>query len=197
MTKIAIVIGSSGGIGSAVCSALQPYYKIVPVDRNAVNFDDCNFYEKISELCIKFDPDLIVNCVGHFGDNSETHYKTMDINVGSNWAVIKHYSTNNPNKQVRFIMIGSSAYREGRRKYMMYSASKAALYNLWLSASEFFNQTNFSIALINPVKTKTKMMDPASTTYIMPEDVADLVLAKAAGSENECVDMSYKELHDA
>lgn len=196
MTKVAIVIGSSGGIGSAVCSALQSEYTVVEINRNKIDFSDETYYDKISKELINHDPDLIVNCAGHFGDNTETHQLTMNLNFGSNWSIIRHYIANKPNKPVRFIMIGSSAYREGRKLYMLYAASKAALYNLWLSARELFENTNLSIVLINPVKTKTRMMNPNSTTYIMPEDVAELVLATSRGSENECIDMSYKELHN-
>jgi short-subunit dehydrogenase len=94
-------------------------------------------------------------------------------------------------------MIGSSAYREGRKMYMMYAASKAALYNLWLSACEYFDNSNLSIVLINPVKTKTKMMNPTATRYIMPEDVASSVLEHSFGNDNKCIDMSYyKELRN-
>jgi short-subunit dehydrogenase len=196
MTKIALVIGSSGGIGSAVCQSLQSKYTVISIDRNKIDFSQDNYYDKISKELINHNPDLIVNCAGHFGDNTETHHKTMDLNFGSNWAILKHYIANKPNKNIRFIMIGSSAYREGRRSYMLYAASKAALYNLWLSVKEYFENTNLSVVLINPVKTKTRMMNPASTTYIMPEDVADLILSTSLGSEHECIDMSYKELHN-
>ena len=196
MTKIAIVIGSSGGIGSAVCSALQFEYTVIGIDRNKIDFSNETYYDKISRELINYNPDLIVNCAGHFGDNTETHQLTMNANFGSNWSIIRHYIANKPNKHIRFIMIGSSAYREGRKLYMLYAASKAALYNLWLSAREYFENTNLSVVLINPVKTKTRMMNPASTTYIMPEDVAELVLATSRGNENECIDMSYKELHN-
>lgn len=197
MTKTAIVIGSTGGIGSAVCAALQSEYTVVELDRNKIDFNQFNCYDRLSEVIFELNPDVIVNCIGHFGDNTETHHLTMNVNFGSNWAIVKHYIQNNPNKPVKFVMIGSSAYREGRKLYMLYAASKAALYNLWLSASELFEGTGLSVILINPVKTKTKMMNPTSTTYIMPEDVANTVLASLLDGENKCIDMSYKELHNA
>lgn len=193
MIKKAIIFGSSGGIGSAVCSALKPEYDIIEVNRNIIDFSQENYYDKVTHELTTHAPDLIINCAGHFGDNSETHQTTMNLNFGSNWAIILHYINNKPNKPVRFIMIGSSAYKEGRKLYMLYAASKAALYNLWLSSREYFENTNLSVVLINPVKTKTRMMNPASTTYIMPEDVAKVILTSSYGSENECIDMSYKE----
>ena len=195
--KTAVVIGSTGGIGSAVSKILQPTYNVVNVNREQVDFNNIDVYNRINSVLIQYNPDLIVNCSGHFSDNSEEHYQTMDINVGSNWAIIKHYIDSQPNKKVKIIMIGSSAYREGRKLYMLYAASKAALYNLWLSASEYFENSNVSIALVNPVKTKTKMMDSTATRYIMPEDVARTILECSFGEENKCIDMSYhKELRN-
>jgi NAD(P)-dependent dehydrogenase (short-subunit alcohol dehydrogenase family) len=197
MTKIAVVIGSTGGIGAAVCQGLKEHYIVVHVDRTTIDFNKSDCYELLNSLLVSQNPDLIVNCSGHYTDNSEKHYDTMNVNLGSNWSIIKHYIENKPAKKIRLIMIGSSAYREGRKMYMMYAASKAALYNLWLSACEYFDNSNLSIVLINPVKTKTKMMNPTATRYIMPEDVASSVLEHSFGNDNKCIDMSYyKELRN-
>ena len=197
MTKIAVVIGSTGGIGAAVCQSLQEHYIVVHVDRTTIDFNKSDCYELLDSLLVSQNPDLIVNCSGHYVDNSEKHYDTMNVNLGSNWSIIKHYIENKPTKKIRLIMIGSSAYREGRKMYMMYAASKAALYNLWLSACEYFDNSNLSIVLINPVKTKTKMMNPTATRYIMPEDVASSILEHSFGNDNKCIDMSYyKELRN-
>jgi short-subunit dehydrogenase len=195
--KTAVVIGSTGGIGSAVSNILQSTYNVVNLNREQVDFNDVDVYNKINSILLQYNPDLVVNCIGHFSDNSEEHRQTMDINFGSNWAIIKHYIDNQPNKNVKIVMIGSSAYREGRKLYMLYAASKAALYNLWLSACEYFENSNISIVLVNPVKTKTKMMNPTATRYIMPEDVARTILECTFSKENKCIDMTYhKELRN-
>lgn len=192
MSKFAIVFGAGGGIGNATCAMLKTQnYQVLPITRKEIDLSDDISYNKIQELLGNAQPDLIVNCAGHFTGNIETHNTTIDVNFGSNWSIIKHYIDHLSTKPVKIIMIGSSAYREGRKNYMLYAASKAALYNLWLSSSEYFQGSNVSISLINPVKTKTKMMDAASTKFILPEDVAEKILAMSLTVLSECVDLGY------
>lgn len=191
MTKVAVVFGASGGIGNATCLALSAEYKVVAITREEIDLFDNLSYNQICAFLTAIQPDLVVNCAGHFADNTETHNATMDINVGSNWSIIKHYIDNPSSKPVKVILVGSSAYREGRKNYMLYAASKAALYNLWLSSAEYFQSSNVAVSLINPVKTKTKMMDPASTRFILPEDVAQKILAMSSTALSECIDLEY------
>jgi short-subunit dehydrogenase len=194
MNKIAIIFGATGGIGSAVCETLSSEYKIVEISRKEIDFNSEISYNQIQKLLIELNPDLIVNCVGHFtNNNNNTHNKIMNINFGSNWSIIKFFVENTSNKPIKIIMIGSSAHREGRKNYMLYAASKAALYNLWLSSSEYFMDSNVSISIINPVKTKTKMMDKSTTKFIMPEDVAKVILSIAKDIKSSCIDLEYPQ----
>jgi len=193
MTKVAVVLGASGGIGNATCDALSAEYQVLPITREEIDLANNLSYNKICAFLHDVQPDLIVNCAGHFADNTETHSATMDINFGSNWSIIKHYLTHPPTKPVKIIMVGSSAYREGRKKYMLYAASKAALYNLWLSSAEYFQSSNVTVSLINPVKTKTKMMVRTSTKFILPEDVAQKILAMSLTVLSECIDLEYSK----
>jgi short-subunit dehydrogenase len=91
-------------------------------------------------------------------------------------------------------MVGSSAYKSGRRLYILYAASKAALYNVWQGAKDYFAGTNISISLINPVRTRTPMIDMTTTAFCYePEDVAQEILRIASTSGNQLVDMKYPE----
>ena len=195
MTRIAVIFGARGGIGSAVREAfLADGYRVVPVNSLGVDFtqDDC--YQKVSDI-LTVSPDVIVNCVGHIDlTNQEMHNKTFDINVGSNWAILKHYITNSADKPVKIIMVGSSAYKSGRRSYILYSASKAALYNVWRGACDYFNGTNVSVALINPVRTRTPMIDMLTTAFCYePKDVATEILSMANTPGKQLVEMQYPE----
>jgi short-subunit dehydrogenase len=191
--KVACVFGSNGGIGSAVVDSSVKHYMVVHLDRVNVDFTKSNSDQSLKDLIVHIDPDLIVNCVGYLPKDSETHNQAMDINFGSNWSLIKYYMENPPSKPVKIIMVGSSAYKQGRRNYMLYAASKAALYSLWQSCNEYFENSDVSVSLINPVRTKTRMMDPSSTRYLLPEDVADRIVSMSLNPQSECVDLGYKE----
>jgi short-subunit dehydrogenase len=96
-------------------------------------------------------------------------------------------------------MLGSSCYDQGRQLYPLYSASKAALYNLWESARDALKGTNISIDLINPVRTLTKMatankaIDP-SLPYLRPEQVADAITNLVTNNlTSSCIDMTFED----
>jgi NAD(P)-dependent dehydrogenase (short-subunit alcohol dehydrogenase family) len=196
MPKQAVVFGARGGIGAAVRSALlDDGYTVVPVNSNSVDFSQPDSYKKASVI-LDWTPDVVINCVGHFDNtNQETHNKTFDINVGSNWAIIQHYINNPPTKPVKIVMVGSSSYRGGRKDYILYSASKSALYNVWQGACDYFSDGEMvAIGLINPVRTRTPMIDMNTTAFCYePKDVADLILKMASSDENQLVDMKYPE----
>lgn len=193
MTKKVLLIGGNGGIGVAVSAAFSDEYEVHIVTRKEIDFSERSAYTLLSKKIAELQPDIVLNCAGYFTDNSETHYTTMDVNFGANWAIVKHYIDNITEHDVKIVLVGSSAHREGRKKYMLYAASKAALYNLWLSAAEYFADSRISVSLVNPVKTKTKMLDKNATRYIMPEDVAQAILACAKDKNNTCIDLDYKE----
>jgi short-subunit dehydrogenase len=192
----AVVFGAHGGIGTATTDhLLAAGYTVVPVSRLLVDFAQDNSYNAVSELLTNHQPDVVVNCAGHFDNtNTEPHHMTFDINVGSNWAVIQHYMNNASKKPVHVIIVGSSAYSSGRKNYMLYSASKAAVYNLWQGACEYFLHSTVCVSLINPVRTRTAMIGTnIAGPCLEPTDVAEEILNIASTTKNQMVDMNYSK----
>ena len=195
MTKIAVIFGARGGIGSATREAfLTAGYRVVPINSSSVDFNSPDSYQQVATI-LSVNPDVVINCVGHFDNgNAETHNKTFDINVGSSWTIIKHYIDTPSAKPVKIIMVGSSAYRSGRKAYILYAASKAALYNVWQGACDYFSESKVAVGLINPVRTRTPMIDMTTTAFCYePKEVAEIIVKMASTDGNQLVDMKYPE----
>lgn len=196
MSKKAVVFGAHGGIGQATVEQfLRAGYVVIPIHNQLIDFTDPNSYAAVDTLLDSHEPDVVVNCVGHFDNgNTESHNKTFDINVGSNWAILQHYIENPSKKPVKIIMVGSSAYKSGRKAYILYAASKSALHNVWQGASDYFADSNVTVGLINPVRTRTPMIDMSTPAFCLePVDVALEILSMASTQSNQLVDMKYPE----
>lgn len=197
MPKRVVIFGANGGIGQAATEQfLKAGYIVVPVTRGMLDFTDPDSYIVVENLLENQEPDVIVNCVGYFDTtNQETHTRTFDINLGSNWAIIQHY-INNPNaKPVNIIMVGSSAYKSGKKNYMLYSASKAALHNLWQGAQEFFGGRGITVNIVHPVRTRTEMVAPfdSKLDYLDPKDVAQVIVELAQTTTSSSKELSFEE----
>ena len=201
---VALIFGHRGGIGLATTKVLIAQgYRIIPVDRTIIDFDKANADSQISSLLINGQPDVVVNAAGVFRNGwQQDHVETMNVNVGSNWSILRHYmNPSNQTKSARIIMIGSSSHSGGRSLYPLYSASKAAVYNLWQSASQVLADTNIVVDLVNPVRTLTRMstaggkkIDPA-LDYLKPEQVAERIMQLV--NENlpsRCIEMTYEDV---
>jgi NAD(P)-dependent dehydrogenase (short-subunit alcohol dehydrogenase family) len=189
-----VVFGGNGGIGGATCAAFAAAgYTVYPISSKQIDFEWIQSQVQVDDLLKQIMPDVVVNCVGHFDDtNKETHFKTMNINVGSNWSIIKHYIDNKSTKPVKIIMVGSSSYNSVRKSYILYAASKTALYNVWQGACEYFLGSNITLGLINPVRTRTPMIDMSTKAICLePEDVAQEILNMTSTEGNQLVDMKY------
>ena len=98
-------------------------------------------------------------------------------------------------------MIGSSSHSGGRPLYPLYSASKAAVYNLWQSASQVLADTDVAVDLVNPVRTLTRMstdggkkIDPA-LDYLKPEQVAQQIIQLCQdGLSSRCIEMTFEDV---
>ena len=201
---VALIFGHRGGIGSATKTAfLQAGYRIIPVDRTIIDFDKSESDTQIHSLLTNGQPDVIVNATGVFYNGWQQHHQeTMNVNVGSNWSILRHYmNPDNQTKPTRIIMVGSSSHSGGRKLYPLYSASKAAVYNLWQSTSQALEDTNIVIDLLNPVRTLTRMstaggkkIDPA-LDYLKPEHVAQQIIQLCQdGLSSRCVEMTYEDV---
>ena len=197
MSKRVVIFGASGGIGSATYEVFKNAgYLVTPIAGRQINFVYMASHSDVDDILEQVEPDIIINCVGHFDKtNKETHCNTFDVNVGSNWSIIRHYINKQvSDKPIKIIMVGSSAYKSGRKDYILYAASKAALYNVWQGACEYFKDSNITLGLINPVRTRTKMIDiKTSAICLEPEDVAQEILSMASTQSNQLVDMNYPE----
>lgn len=156
--KTALVIGSTGGIGSAIVDYLQDDYKLICPTKQELNLEGDN-QAAITEYLNNTNPDIIINAAGTFGNNDVMYDKIFDVNLRANWSMLWYYLNNKPQKAVKLIMIGSSAYVGGRKDYALYAASKAALHSMFESASELFAGSNLVIGLVHPRKVDTKMLD--------------------------------------
>ena len=200
---VALIFGHRGGIGSAAKSAfLKAGYRIIPVDRTIIDFDRPDADAQINSLLTNGQPDVIVNATGVFRNGwQQDHVETMNVNVGSNWSILRHYmNPSNQTKSTRIIMVGSSSHSGGRPLYPLYSASKAAVYNLWQSASQMLEDTDIVIDLLNPVRTLTRMstagkaIDP-NLDYLQPEQVAQQIIQLCQeGLASRCVDMTFEDV---
>ena len=198
MSKKVVLFGASGGIGSAIEKLLiLTDYEVISITRSQINFTEPLIENKISKLLTELDPDIIINSAGWFGNNTDPFEEIMSVNFGSNWSIIRHYMSLPPiTKPVRIIMIGSICYNEGKKKYMVYAASKAALYSLWQGAKNYFLDSLLYIDLINPQRTKTKMtqdrIDPL-LEYHNPNDVAEAILKLVRRTTGSiCIDTQFK-----
>lgn len=194
--KTALIIGANSDIAKSAMELLQDEYHIIAVDRKIVDLADPTSELRIHMALTMAEPDVVINCAGVFKENADADYDTtFDVNLKSNWSVIKHYIDTPPSKPVKFIMLGSSCYNHGRRNFILYAASKAALFNMWQGASEFVSE-NLKLGLINPVHVHTKMtafrVHPNPDICLEPIDVAIEIKNLCAMTESRYIDIDYK-----
>jgi short-subunit dehydrogenase len=200
--QVVLIFGDTGGIGSATRKMfLEHGFRIIPVNRGILDFNTPNADKEIRTLLAQAAPDVVVNCAGIFENGWDHSYtKTMNINFGSNWSIIRHYMdpTYQKNK-TRIILIGSSSYNGGRKLYPLYSASKAALFNLWQAAKDGLENTVVQVDLVNPVRTLTKMSAAGrdidgSLQYLQPEQVAEQICQLVKENQSSrCIDMTFED----
>jgi ribitol-5-phosphate 2-dehydrogenase (NADP+) / D-ribitol-5-phosphate cytidylyltransferase len=200
--RIALIFGDRGGIGNATRKYFYKHeFRIIPVNRDIIDFNSDTSDQEIQSLLTNSQPDVVVNCAGVFHNGwKHDHVETMNVNFGSNWSIIRHYlNPENQKKISRIILIGSSSYSSGRAKYPLYSASKAALFNLWQGAQDCLENSPITVDLLNPVRTLTKMssvgkeIDP-TLDYLTPEQVAEQIYKLVDENQpGRCIDMTFEE----
>jgi len=177
MSKI-LIFGASGGLGSCLVNHLNnSNKKVISISSNELDFNSEDAEKNISQLIEQNQPDIIINCAGILGNNSVDFNKIFNINLRSNWFISNYFINNQPfAKTVKIIFIGSSAYLKGKKDYILYASSKAALFNLFEGVSSFFENTNIIFGLVNPTRIDTKMIQHLGKNpnfeYLDPNDVA-------------------------
>ena len=203
MEKTVVIFGASGGIGGATAKLFADKgYHVIALNSEHLNFDSEQSHLDAAKLLNQAQADVVINCAGVFVNGYiNTHHVTMNVNFGSNWSIVSHYMTlEGLSKPTRIIMIGSSSYTGGRRLYPLYSASKAALYNLWESARDYFAGSAVIVDLVTPVRTRTKMATAgkaidSTLDYLEPEQVAEEIFQLVeSNSTSRCVDMTFKDV---
>jgi len=154
-----LIFGATGGIGREVAGILNRDYShnVIEYNRGDLDFQNTGERERVSNELDVHMPDYIINCSGVLGENDWSYEEVYNINFGSNWEIIKHY-LKNPAEKVNIMMMGSSAYTGGRKNYMLYSSSKAALHNLWEGASENFEGTGVNLGIFHCGPVATEMI---------------------------------------
>ena len=198
MKSVALVFGGAGGIGQAVCDQLcQAQYQVHACTRHDLDWCQDSARERVVDLLRAKQPRVIVNCAGVFrsGLDHDMH-ETFAVNFGSNWHIIRGVNDLYRHKVMDFVMVGSSSYQGGRAAYPLYSASKAAVYNLWQSAQALFQETEIRVSLLNPQRTRTQMnadhYNPM-LQYHEPHDVAREILTLVQAHASVCVDVQLEK----
>jgi len=147
----ALVFGARGGIGKELCRLLtEQGHEVIAIHNK-------NLKWTIPKLLSTHKPDWVFNCVGKLGNNASWFEEVFVPNVRTNWEMVRYY-LNHKDDKVQIVWVGSSAYSSGRKDYILYSSSKAALHNMWQGASENFENTNINIGLIHPTRVDTPMV---------------------------------------
>jgi short-subunit dehydrogenase len=156
-------------------------HNLIPISSSEVDFNSETSIDQIQKIIEINQPDVIINCAGVLGNNQDDFNKIFNINLRSNWIISKYFINNIPtSKQVKIIFIGSSAYKKGKKDYILYASSKAALFNLFEGVSALFENTEVIFGLVNPTRMDTKMIKELTKTpgleYLDPRDVAHTII---------------------
>jgi len=149
--KKILIIGSNSSLAKEVIKLIKfKDFELKKINKKQINFYNNYKPFKFYAILNKFEPDIILNFIGKFELNENADKEVLIVNVLPTWEIIKYFSKKRLKKETNLIVLGSSAYKSPRKKYMIYSASKIALYRLVKSAQEFFDGTKFKIKIFNP-----------------------------------------------
>lgn len=191
-----LILGGNSDISKAAATLLEKEFEIISLDRKKLDLNGENATDEIQGFLSRNNPDVILHCGGIFQFNDVAEFdSTFNVNLRSHWTVAKYYFDVKPTKLIRFISIGSSTYKQGRMRFILYASSRAALYSMWQGGIEFAPQ-NFKWGLINPVRVNTKHVIglPPKLGALEPVDVAKVIAIMALSmTESYSVDLDYKE----
>jgi 2-C-methyl-D-erythritol 4-phosphate cytidylyltransferase len=168
-----LVIGGSGGIGSAIRKELKKHKVCVvapPKSEVDVRSTEWGFDQTF---------DGIVYAAGYINTDQDITVNSLYMMEVNFYGVIKaiDYARDHNIKDV--LVIGSSSSSKGRAKFPMYSASKAALVNYIEAMIPVLSEEGIRLTCVNPVRTNTRMLDvinSAKVGSLDPDYVAKFVV---------------------
>lgn len=192
----AVIIGGNSDIARETVRLLGDDWQVFSLTRDQYDLSQAETQWKLVWLLSNEEPDLVVHCAGIFGGNELKFNPLFAVNVESAWWPIRYYLDNPPEKTVRYVMTGSSCYEHGRKNYILYAASKAALHSMWQGASEAAPDT-LKISIIHPVRVNTKMVEHIAHhsphLCLEAEDVAREIVKMSQMTDHTHLDMGYKQ----
>ena len=161
--KKILVFGSNSTLAKNIFTVGGKKFLFKKINKKKLNFNDLNVSKKIIQILSKNDYDIILNCSGVLGDNTLKYKDVYNTNFGSNWEIVKYYLNQKKNgKKITLLFIGSTAYKTGKKDYLLYSSSKAALHNLYQGAKKILSPKKIKLLIYHPPRMKTKMIKKLS-----------------------------------
>ena len=157
MKKI-VIFGSDSTLSNKFKKKIKDKFIIINFNKKKLNFAKKDSVIKIHQILKTFDPDIILNFAAVLGTKNDNYEKVFDINFMPNYEIIKFYTNQKLNKKVNIILIGSTSFKKGKGNYVLYTASKAALNNLYQAAKEIFEKTSVKVSIFHPPRFKSKLI---------------------------------------
>jgi 2-C-methyl-D-erythritol 4-phosphate cytidylyltransferase len=180
--KRILVIGSTGGIGSALCEYLKNLKAdVTGMNKKWINLNTDHLY--LPNYLNDGKWDCIIHAAGAYCNDKEGLLDNYDLIMNVNFRSIVFFVEHAKellNKGGSFIAIGSTAASKGRKGIALYSASKAALNTFIEGMTEPLKEHDIKLHVICPAKVATplqKHINPNTNVKDMmkPEDIAKII----------------------
>jgi 3-oxoacyl-[acyl-carrier protein] reductase len=186
---IAIVTGSSGGIGSAIADVLKNDFEIVSLSHTLCDItDQSEVKDAFKELNkIVGMPKILINCAGYVNPKAildttiEEWERQIKVNLSGVFLCVKEFMKYNKTGG-KIINIASTAGMRPSPGHAAYGAAKAGLINFSQSLSEELYQYGIKVYCIVPGRCATNLRkklapDEDQSKIMQPIDVANFVAA--------------------